>query len=701
MQLRLKNAIRKSYRIRFLSAVTFALSILSLALYFPDIFQSYANAADYTEPLHHGYIHIILSCALAAMSWFSFHSHQMQKQIFSIIESLPHSILIFSSDGKLMTANLSGSSFIKNEYGTDYITYKKFIEYICLKNIQQKDQFHHMNNPLFTGIKTQKAIFQDIYKSDNKYTYLIQCQEISANLKFVLITNVTQIYDLNKESHTLLTAVNLSPTGFALASRIDDQYHVFYFNNAYQVLLGIEHSDNNLAKHIITISTLDEWKNTDKAIHNGMPYQFEGKLEENYETTRYLSCQLFPVQQNKHDIILIYINDITEQKIRDHQSQQSIRLETIGHLSSGIAHDFNNILSIIKGYQQLSMKDGLDRKTFLEYNHHIEIAIQRASLLTKQLLSFGDNKIILKGKTDFISQMKQLETLLLTLIHSAAKLEFLIPHDLQVRLACPVDIFTQIIMNLVINSRDALPRGGTISVSAHIINTSEQEQLPPHLRKSEQTFLCIQVHDDGTGIKPEHIPHIFDPFFTTKDVNKGTGLGLSLIYKHLKNLNGYIKASSIYGEGTTMSVYLPIDQNAETDSYQVPQIYTDISILKNKKIILAEDENDIRFILSTTLKEWGCDVFEAADGHSALSIQDEMDHVDILLTDIMMPNINGIYLAHMFEQLRPETKIIFLTGYPKLDAHLHLDIPANSMSLTKPISNEALQNALLSTLTHR
>lgn len=698
MQLHLSNIAKRSTRIRYLSAIALILSIFSIPLYLPDALHVISTNHPYKEMLYHEYIHIFLSFMLVLISWFSFHNHHLQKRAAIVIESLPHAVILFSETGRMITANKKACEFLNRLNDHHHINYKQFVELLYLHNLHSKDSVANIQNPFISSLTNQNATFQDVFKDKDGTMSLVQCQMIDHSMKVTLITDVTKIYDMNKESYTLLTALNLSPTGLALATRNGNCYNVFYYNNAYQILVDLDHQTTDLSVHIIKMASLAEWMNIDQALSQSLPYHFEGKIGNDNESTRWLSCQLFPIQQNSQEIILIYVNDCTEQKIKDAQSQQSIRLETIGHLSGGIAHDFNNILSIIQGYQTLSAKENLSRATFLEYNHYMAEAIGRGSLLTKQLLSFGNSNIQYTGSTELICQMRELESLLKTLVHGSAELRFLIPHDLQVRLNCSIDVFTQIIMNLVINARDALIHGGQITVSAHKLSERDILLLPKTLQNSGHQYICIRVQDNGCGISPENLPHIFDPFFTTKDTNKGTGLGLSLIYRHIKNINGHIDVTSVLSEGTTMSVYIPISQQS-VDIEKLQYIHDlDHHDLNEKTILLVDDETHIRSITRHFLEDWGCHVIEASDGNEALSLQEDHDHIDLLLTDIMMPDINGIHLSHLMKAVRPEIKTIFMTGYIKTSSQNDIQIPEHSVVIYKPFQDHQLKETLLSHL---
>ena len=699
MLVHLNHAIKRSHYIRGLTALACAVGIFSLALYLPDVLsiKKGISPVAHEDNLHHEIVHIILSCLLACVALLSTLALQKQKKLLGVIETLPHSVLMFNPAGKLITGNKLGRDILKKFNCEKINEYNDFIKAICLSNLQHSKQIITSETSILNAFESQKSLFQDMIHTEAGEVFILQCQETQSGEKIILMTETTKLHKLNFESRTLLSAVDLSPSGYALARITDNDLDIFYSNNAYKILSHSINHGSSLPAHLKKLLADDEWNTLLSKIALDEIYSVEALNTIDNNKTRWLSCQVFPFEQNNISMALICMTDQTEQKLRDTQSQQSARLETMGHLAGGIAHDFNNILSIIQGYLKLCQKDTTTKDQYNDYIVQMQKAILRGSSLTKQLLSFGRNQIASNGHTDLIPHMKDMEGFMATLIHSSARMQFSLPQNESIKIACPPDIFTQIIMNLAINARDAMPQGGEIMIAANLITEADQIELPAHLRDASKKFVSIQVSDNGTGIDPEHLNHIFDPFFTTKEAGKGTGLGLSLIYRHIQNLNGHISVISTKDVGTCFSVVLPLIETAPHEmmitNLTPKQEHIDLT---GKIILLAEDEPDLRNILKSTLEEWGCIVYEAGDGAEALAKQDSLDNVDYLITDVIMPTMNGLRLAEIMSDLHPHCRTIFISGYPKGGDLAMVNIPEHSLFLTKPIDDEVLKKIMMS-----
>lgn len=700
--LQLNHAIRKSHYIGILTGMACAVGLFSFGLYIPEMLSAknsvIHNIID--ENISHEITHIILSLLLAIVALLSSFVLEKQKKLLGMIETLPHSVLMFNAHGKLITGNKLGRDILKIFGCKKNIQYKQFIEAVCTYNLKQNlRQNINQSVSILNAYESQKSLFQDMIYTPNNNIYILQCQETQSGEKIILMTETTKLHNLNKEAQTLLSAVDLSPSGYALSEFKNNNLDVFYSNNAYKKLLHIQYNTDSLVDHLKNLVSLDEWNTLLSKIESDEIYSFETISKEINGKTRWLSCQIFPFEQNNRTLALICMNDHTEQKMRDTQSQQSARLETMGHLAGGIAHDFNNILSIIQGYLKLCLKDTTTPDQYKDYNLQMQKAITRGSSLTKQLLSFGRNQIASSGYTDLIPHMKDMEGFMATLIHSSARMKFSLPQNQTIHIDCPPDIFTQIIMNLTVNARDAMPQGGDIMIAAHMLTEEEKQELPLTLRKTNDSYIAIQVSDTGTGIAPEHLDYIFDPFFTTKDTGKGTGLGLSLIYRHIQNLGGHISVLSTLNIGTSFTIILPLKKSVIAEDVRPLNDSLDTNIdLKGKIILLAEDEPDLRMILKSTLEEWGCIVYDAGDGAEALALQDTLNHVDFLITDVMMPTMNGLRLAEIMKDLHPSCRTIFISGYPKGGDLAMINIPEHSLFLTKPIDDEVLKKIMMKTI---
>ena len=374
---------------------------------------------------------------------------------------------------------------------------------------------------------------------------------------------------------------------------------------------------------------------------------------------------------------LIVIEDTTENKIMEGQYFQAQRLESLGQLAGGVAHDFNNILSIIDGYARMARKRIDNQSDMLNYLERIAQAVQRGAALTNQLLTFGRHKIVKEGVIDLGMLVKNQEPLLRPLMDASIILE--IRTDEKVFVNVPGDNICQILLNICINSRDAMPDGGTLTIEA---------------RRKGVKEAVLRVSDTGMGMKPEIKARMFDPFFTTKEQGKGTGLGLSMVYGLVKDMKGEISVLTKEGSGTSISIQFALSEEAPSFS-SAPEDEKDISMLKGMTALVAEDEPDLLNILSTTLEDIGVTVLKATNGNDALMLQETYKgKIDFLLTDVVMPNLNGVKLAEIFSSIRPESKVMFISGYPANGVMSRVPIPEGAVIMPKPIDVNKLASVI-------
>lgn len=379
----------------------------------------------------------------------------------------------------------------------------------------------------------------------------------------------------------------------------------------------------------------------------------------------------------RRNYCLIVIEDTTEHKIREGQYFQAQRLESLGQLAGGVAHDFNNILSIIDGYARIGKKSVADNAETQSYFDRISQAVQRGSSLTTRLLTFGRHKIIKEGIVDLGQLVQDQESLLRRLIDASISLNIITEENVFV--ATPPDNICQILLNLCINSRDAMPDGGTLLIESG---------------KTRNARAFLKVSDTGQGIPPEIKAKIFDPFFTTKDQGKGTGLGLSMVYGLVKDMKGEIDVSSHVGEGATFTIALPLSEKPAA-SQKTTEDGNGKVHLEGFTAMIAEDEPALLDLVSDMLEDMGVKVIKASNGNEALMLQDEYEgDIDFLLTDVVMPELNGVKLAELFESVRPESKVMFMSGYPANGQMARVSLPDNAFFMSKPIDFQKLGEVL-------
>lgn len=381
------------------------------------------------------------------------------------------------------------------------------------------------------------------------------------------------------------------------------------------------------------------------------------------------------------------VMDITEQKKLEMQVRQSQKMDSIGRLAGGIAHDFNNLITIILGNAELARSElPAECEVLAECIQSISDAGARAAALTKQLLAFSRKQMLELKPLNVNSIVYGLQKMLPRLIGEDIKLlTRLAPNAWQV-MADPGQI-EQIIMNLVVNARDAMPRGGTLRIETS--NVAFDGDAHRHAQVKPGAYLKLSVVDSGCGIAPDTLQMVFEPFFTTKQPGEGTGMGLATVFGIVSQSNGYVTVESELGHGATFNVYLPrwegsckTQELAPADSSLAPGSGT---------ILLVEDEDDVRHLTRRILETAGYQVVEAGSGFQGLQLAiDCLPSIDLLITDVVMPSVSGHQLAEQLTKVRPDLNVLFLSGYthdvisPELLSERGFDF------LPKPFTAESL-----------
>jgi CheY-like chemotaxis protein len=335
-------------------------------------------------------------------------------------------------------------------------------------------------------------------------------------------------------------------------------------------------------------------------------------------------------------------------------------MEAVGRLAGGVAHDFNNLLTAILGYSDILLSKVSSTNSMYADVLEIKQASQRAATLTRQLLAFSRKQILQPRVLDLNAVVSEMEKMLTRLIGEDVELQIALSPTLWRVKADPGQI-EQVIMNLAVNARDAMPEGGKLVIETANVELDEDNMRDHHFIQSG-AYVMLVVNDTGHGIDEEHIEHIFEPFFTTKGKDKGTGLGLSTVYGIVKQSGGHIRVMSEVGRGTRFMIYLPrVDQEPEvTETHVVAS-----KIARGKEtILLVEDEEIVRRLTSEILKSTGYTVIEATCGEEALRQCETYDsHIHLMVTDMVMPGMSGRVLSEKLKLLRPEMKIIYMSGY--------------------------------------
>ena len=377
-----------------------------------------------------------------------------------------------------------------------------------------------------------------------------------------------------------------------------------------------------------------------------------------------LPCQLFARQFGEGSHIALHFIDLTKQKNLESQFIQSQKMQAVGQLAGGIAHDFNNLLTAIIGFSDLLLLRHKPGDPSFSDIQQIRQNSNRAANLVRQLLAFSRQQTLRPQVQDITDILTEVSHLLRRLIGVNIELKLIHGNDLGL---VKVDggQMEQVLVNMAVNARDAMNESGSLTITTRSMHntypmTFGEDTMPIG------DWVVIDIKDTGTGIPPEILERIFEPFFTTKDVGKGTGLGLATVYGIIRQTGGYLGVDSIVSQGTTFSIYLP-RANAEEAKNNSPIITpeeTEIDLTGTARILLVEDEDAVRTFSTRALTNKGYEVITAEHGEAGLTVfKEQTKPIDLLITDVMMPGMDGPTLAKEIRAIMPNLKIIFVSGY--------------------------------------
>jgi signal transduction histidine kinase/ActR/RegA family two-component response regulator len=406
---------------------------------------------------------------------------------------------------------------------------------------------------------------------------------------------------------------------------------------------------------------------------------------------RTLTWSFHPVLNSRH--VHCYVEDITERVNLEAQLRQSQKMESVGQLAAGVAHDFNNMLTIIQGHAGMLVARAAQAPELLDSSQAIYFAAERAAGLTRQLLMFSRKNVMQPKPLDLREVVSHMSKMLQRLLGETITLQLDAPPTLPLTHA-DIGMVEQVIMNLAVNARDAMPKGGLLTIRTDLFEV-DAEYLPTHPQARLGNFVRLRVTDTGCGMDATTMSRIFEPFFTTKEVGKGTGLGLATVYCIVKQHEGWIEVVSEVGKGSTFAVFFPAsDQLAEAHTNDAGPV-TEVRGGK-ETILIVEDEPVLREMAHTILGGCGYHILEAGSGVEALRVWEQQQvAIDLVLTDMVMPEgLSGMDLAEKLRAANPELKIIFASGYSMENIDTGFIRKTRGAFLQKPYTHVTLAQAV-------
>ena len=578
--------------------------------------------------------------------------------------------------GSFLGAAIASSNGI---YGALYLTDKL-----------GSDEFSEADERLIAMLVAQVGV---AYENAKRFEEL---QRRAAELTQTVSQRERAEEELREANQTLQSLVQTSPLAIIA---LDLEGNVRSWNSAAERLFGW--SESEVIGLRIQIIPDDEWD----AFYNSLDITRKAGTFTGFETTRIrndgslidVSLSAAPLVDGKGNIngSVVVIADITERKHLEEQFRQAQKMEAVGRLAGGVAHDFNNLLTAIIGYSQLALARLHREDPMRREIEEIEQAGHRAAGLTNQLLAFSRRQVLQPQVLDLNAVVANLGKMLERLIGEDIVLVTTLAPDIGFVKADPGQI-EQIIMNLAVNSRDAMPDGGRLTIETFNADLDES-YTAEHIGARPGPNVVLAVSDNGCGIDKETQSNIFEPFFTTKELGKGTGLGLSTVYGIVQQSGGHIGLYSEPGKGTTFKVYLP--RLEEAGQKHESGVTERESLEGSETVLLVEDEDSVRELARRILEAYGYVVLAAGGRDEALSIcKAHEGSLHLMLTDVVMPGTSGRELAQLVATNHPEITVLYMSGYTDDAIVQHGVLGADTQFLQKPFSPMALARKVRETI---
>ena len=473
---------------------------------------------------------------------------------------------------------------------------------------------------------------------------------------------------------------------------VDGEARIIYVNAASAERFGVHRQDavGRRLDDVLPAASAEKMRAGISAVFSsGECHSFEASFD-TADGEVWLETWLVPMTNGgagvDADAVMGVARDVTARKLLERQLIQSQKMEAIGQLAGGIAHDFNNVLTAILGYSELLLERVRHDAVLAADIEEIKKAGERAARLTRHLLTFSRKQVVAARVLDLNDLLNDLHQMLRRLISEDVHLDIVLGPDLE-RVKFDPGHIEQVIINLAVNARDAMPKGGTLRIATENVLV-DRAFADRHAGLSPGRHVALSVRDDGCGMTPEILAHVFEPFFTTKPVGKGTGLGLATVYGIVGQSGGNIVIDTAPGRGTTVTVYL---QSVDEKVTAVSGMDSAVSALGTETILLVEDEAGVRQLMQRTLETAGYNVLNAPTAVDAVAIAAEPGRrIDLLLSDVVMPDLSGPDVGQRIVQLHPAVKILYVSGFTNFVA-LDSGLPNRRVAfLAKPFTPHAL-----------
>ena len=469
--------------------------------------------------------------------------------------------------------------------------------------------------------------------------------------------------------------------------------NIVRFGGAFEQLLGYRAADfetpNQGWRKLIHPDDLAAYENTiNLALESKQSFDVEYRVRRHDGQYRWLreQGQIVPEKGTQHPPMVGFITDVTEHRTLEQQLRQAQKMEAVGRLAGGVAHDFNNLLTVIAGYSELQMRSIPKTDPAHDQAEQIRAATARAATLTRQLLAFSRQQVLLPKIVDLNAVVTDVDKMLRRIIGEDIEITTQLAPHLGAVEVDPGQI-EQVLVNLVVNARDAMPHGGQLAIETSNIQL-ERNYSSEHFYVKAGRYVRLSITDTGIGMDALTRARLFEPFFTTKELARGTGLGLATVYGIIKQSGGHLEVASEPGRGTSFKLYFPLVNRPVTPP--VPHPSTNDNSRGSEIILLVEDENALRQMVTQVLSARGYQIIAVHDAEEAEQIIASNPHVDMLLTDVIMPKVSGPELVKRIAQHNPKMKVLFMSGYTANAIHVAPDHHHLGWFLEKPFTPQTL-----------